>query len=393
MSDALKTQAHDLVVAYYKESLLNVDTVRYGNLAQLTSAEAIRTASEPLKAEILQNTFIDPATLLPTFTSTLTPNERNTLFHTRIPLVHMLLTYPLPYTAEIIHGLVEYVKQNYFISKHPETLIRVFSSLDPALFAAIKPSLLALRDAMTNEYRDGTFHKDTRTMIYNIDTLLRGPQQGPVRILIDDWGALVLDIYDAMPDEIKQPWAALLDHVQRGAGSKNLPSAKWLAQTPALIEALGQAQFVQVATAWLNAFGQHRGMRPAEANGNLLRGLTWLCATVPDRALAAALADAAIEGYRKISGQGPRSPKISSACVYALQAMPNLYGAAQLERVRLNVKQSSYKKEIEKALNALAQRAQLSREDLEELTLPDYGFVDGVLRVHFGCAGYSEYPF
>jgi hypothetical protein len=60
-----------------------------------------------------------------------------------------------------------------------------------------------------------------------------------------------------------------------------------------------------------------------------------------------------------------------------------------LERVRLNVKQPSYKKEIEKALNALAQRAQLSREDLEELTLPDYGFVDGVLRVHFGPA-YAE---
>src|SRR5262249_43493408 len=49
-----------------------------------------------------------------------------------------------------------------------------------------------------------------------------------------------------------------------------------------------------------------------------------------------------------------------------------LHGAAQLERVRLGVKQPTYVKSIEKALEEAARRAGMTREDLEELTVPTF---------------------
>jgi hypothetical protein len=109
-----------------------------------------------------------------------------------------------------------------------------------------------------------------------------------------------------------------------------------------------------------------------EENATLLRGLAWACATSDDARLAAALADGAIAGYRKITNVGPRSAKVASACVWSLAHMPGLHVAAQLERVRLGVKQPTYIKAIEKALDEAARRAGMTREDLEELTVPTF---------------------
>lgn len=87
-----------------------------------------------------------------------------------------------------------------------------------------------------------------------------------------------------------------------------------------------------------------------EDNADLLKGLAWCCANLEDVSLASALADAAIEGYHKIPGIGPRSAKVAGACVYVLKSMPGWYATTQLERVRLNVKQPAYRETIEKAL-------------------------------------------
>ncbi len=122
-------------------------------------------------------------------------------------------------------------------------------------------------------------------------------------------------------------------------------------------------------------------------NADLLRGLAWCTAEVEHEPLAAALADAAIAGYRKITGIGPRSAKVAGACVYALKSMPGLHGAAQLERVRLNVKQPIYVKGIEKALEEAARRAGMTREDLEELTVPTFDLDEhGQRRIPIGPA-------
>jgi uncharacterized protein DUF4132 len=67
--------------------------------------------------------------------------------------------------------------------------------------------------------------------------------------------------------------------------------------------------------------------------------------------------------------------------------MPGLHGAAQLERVRLGVKQPTFVKGIERALEEAARRAGMTREDLEELTVPTFDLDrEGRLRVPVGAA-------
>ena len=180
------------------------------------------------------------------------------------------------------------------------------------------------------------------------------------------------------------------------------PTAKWIAATQPLLDALGKETFVRLAIAWLGAFRKSGNKPPehdretydlvsngcllVEENGDLLRGLAWACAGIEDASLAAVLADTAIAGYRKITGVGPRSAKVAGACVYALKSMPGLHGAAQLERVRLNVKQPTYLKGIERALDEAAERVGMTRDDLEELTVPTFDLEDGRREVAFGEA-------
>lgn len=116
----------------------------------------------------------------------------------------------------------------------------------------------------------------------------------------------------------------------------------------------------------------------------MLKGLAWCCVERTDAVLASALADAAIEGYRKITWLSPRSAKLAGACVYALARMPCQHGAAQLERVRLNVKQPTSLKRIEQALNEAAHRLGISHDELLELTVPTFGLEQNRLRVSIG---------
>ena len=172
--------------------------------------------------------------------------------------------------------------------------------------------------------------------------------------------------------------------------------------TQPLLDALGKETFVRLAIAWLGAFRKSGNKPPehdhetyeltsngcllVEENGDLLRGLAWACAGIEDASLAAILADTAIAGYRKITGVGPRSAKVAGACVYALKSMPGLHGAAQLERVRLNVKQPTYLKGIERALDEAAERVGMTRDDLEELTVPTFDLEQVDREVAFGEA-------
>ncbi|HEY4033664.1 MAG TPA: hypothetical protein VGL94_06850 [Ktedonobacteraceae bacterium] len=148
---------------------------------------------------------------------------------------------------------------------------------------------------------------------------------------------------------LRERWLALLHHCSIANG--NSPVSSWLIQMQWLVEQLDRETFCRLATEWIGAFGSKQASRLNEENADLLKSLAWCCADIEDAVLASTLADAAIEGYRKIAGVGPRSAKIAGACVYALKSMPGLHGVTQLERVLLNVKQPAYRESLRKALN------------------------------------------
>jgi len=298
-------------------------------------------------------------------------------------LISQLCRRNLPYTTEDIEVILQALKNIKHVNSFPvQALLRalVRPLAIPEMLALSRTSLKQLRDVASTWYPCA----DQRKFLRLLDDILDGQPERPVTIRLDEWGSQVAASLAEMEPNLHERWLALLGHCSTASGSK--PGGKWFAQVPQFVEALGKEVFCRQATEWIDAFGKHHSNRLDEENANLLRGLIWCCVDIEDATLAFSLADAAIEGYRKITGIGPRSTKIGSACVYALKNMPTLHGAAQLERVRLNVKQSTYLKDVEKALDETARLAGMSREDLEELTVPTFGLKQGCVRIPIGLA-------
>ncbi len=320
--------------------------------------------------------------------------------HGFFALVSQLVKRRFPYTLADIEQITGALSKGRQYSLPVQAIVRSISySLDDAaLLAAARPSLEELsRKVSALWYVSAEKRKFLRLLS---DILDESPGALGVDIRADEWGDQVSPLLGQMDESTRGPWIELLNHCAKSSGSA--PSAKWATEASRQRASLDTATFAALAVEWLVAFPRSGNKPPThdpetyertnpgclldEGNADLLRGLAWSCAEVEDAKLASALADAAIAGYRKITGVGPRSAKVAGACVFALKLMPGLQGAAQLERVRLNVKQPTYTKGIEKALDTAAERSGMTREDLEELTVPTFGLEDGRLRLPIGSA-------
>src|SRR5712692_3198169 len=298
-------------------------------------------------------------------------------------LVSQLCKRSLPYTLDDVHAILQALSRaDHAYHFPPLALLRALARplADPGTLAACRADLEQLREAASA----WSHSADQRTFLRLLDEILGGQQERPVPIRPDSWGKYVLTLLDEMESGIRERWLRLLHHCSAASGST--PSGAWLAHMQPLVKEVGEETFGRFAIRWLGALRQGQRTRLDEGNAEVLKGLVWCCVDVADAALASALADAAIEGYRKITGLGPRSAKVAGACVYTLKSMPCLFGAAQLERVRLNVKQPAYLKGIEKALDEAARSAGMSRDDLLELTVPTFGLDQSHLRVPIGPA-------
>jgi len=311
------------------------------------------------------------------------PPSPGYLFRASRELVSQLCRRSLPYTPDDIRAILQALNNIKYVYCFPtQALLRVLARplANLETLAACRAELEQFRAVASTWYPSA----DLRKFLKLLDEILAGQQERPVTIRPDEWGTRVSTALEEMGPDLRARWQALLNHCAQASGST--PSSKWLAQMLHYIEVVGKETFDRMIIAWIDAFGKHHGDRLDEENATLLRSLVWCCVEIKDAMLASSLADAAIEGYRKISGVGPRSAKIASACVSVLKTMPGLHGAAQLERVRLNVKQPTYRKEVEAALDETARRVGMSREDLEELTVPTFSLEQGRVRIPIGPA-------
>jgi hypothetical protein len=315
-------------------------------------------------------------------------------------LMQLLERRKLPYGADDVRAILTSLRRPGTAYSYPATalvrnLARAIRQGD--LLEACRPELEALQRA--NEERQDVTAAERRKLDRLLFDLLHDGDTAPIRLREDEWGVRAIAALAAIDEGDRGPWAALLDHCVRAGGSK--PSQRWQQGLTPLIDALGRAPFERLARAWLGYFAdggarppQHggpgvpydRGSLLYDENADLLKGLAWACAGSDNARIAAALCDAAIAGYRKLRRHGPRSLRVANACLLALRELPGLHGAAQLERLRLSVKQPSARRKVEQALEVAAERAGLSRDDLEERTVPDYGLVQGLRVFPFGGA-------
>ncbi|GHO79689.1 hypothetical protein KSD_74600 [Ktedonobacter sp. SOSP1-85] len=296
-------------------------------------------------------------------------------------LIGTLLNNQLPFVPEDIHMLLHDLLGIRYAT---HTLRPYVQELEPFLR---QPDVLAQCRAeikwLVNQTKNSLSDPDTRRFHLLLRDLLseRG-QQFSYPLLPDRWGTAILDELTDLTPEQRDPWLAILNLCASAKGTA--PTDKWQQQAYTLTEAIEPEQLTSTVRRWIDLFCTQKEGRMDGDNSDILRGLIWLCRGNSDRGLAATLADAAIEGYRKLPGEGPRCPKVGDAGIFTLATMPGKDAISQLERIRRNVKQPSYQEKIGKALDGVARREKMSREDLEELMLPTFDLHDGQLQITVG---------
>jgi hypothetical protein len=397
MATAIReAQAHALLAAYKAEFELRAHDLHWWSTkpGELATGRAVLAADPDLQIAVIR-------VALTCIAVNQTAGFHNYVAQNKVDaLISQLCKRALPYTRDDVQQILDALTSTqYAHSLTPaQALLRslVHPLTDPETLAAFRSSLEQLRAQMIT-YGD---FQPARKLVRLLDEILNGQQQGGAYAMsADEWADQIAPTLGTLDGETRERWVALLRHCATGSGSA--PSGRWLATAHTLREQLGMHTFTRLAADWIGAFRKSGNKPPEhdphtyqrtsagclldESNADVLRGLAWCCAEVEDAALAAALGDAAIAGYRKITGIGPRSAKVAGACVYALKSMSGLHGPAQLERVRLSVKQPTYVKGIAKALNEAARRAGMTRDDLEELTVPTFDLDrDGRRRVPIG---------
>jgi len=191
------------------------------------------------------------------------------------------------------------------------------------------------------------------------------------------WLDMVLQETETLPD--REEWRRLLGH----AVSSGTPSKRWKAEAAQQIESLGRERFQKLAMRWLAA-----GVTPSEARRQLkageaalLKGFVWMLCDFNDLETAGSLAGVAEECFRKIPQVGAVSHKVGNACVNVLAEMPSLNAVGQLSRLRARLKYSTAKRLAEKALDQAAEKAGMTRNDLEDISVPNFDLeLPGVLR-------------
>ena len=194
-----------------------------------------------------------------------------------------------------------------------------------------------------------------------------------------------------------QPWQDLLSHAVTASSAK--PSARWEKTARGLLAAAGEPDAVERIGAWLALVGRPRTIplvgrgRGADElfdtyNVNGMRGLAWMLGfAAADAESARSLAWLVQVALRRLPGLGPRNPRVANAAVYGLSRMSGEAALAQLGRLAARVTYRGTLAQVDRALAARAAELGVSREQIEELAVPDFGLTEAGRRVErFGGA-------
>ncbi|HEY3280936.1 MAG TPA: DUF4132 domain-containing protein [Armatimonadota bacterium] len=227
------------------------------------------------------------------------------------------------------------------------------------------------------------------------------------------WVDAALSYAGSLPREQQESWEALIRHAAQTGAAR--PSAKWSREAERLVDAVGGDVFQERVLSWLplsldTSHLSTKGMLTPEVlgkvdeqvarhgeeyravlisglssrvlealrqhyqpNAAVLAGLIWCLSHRDNPEVCRAVGAAAESYYRKIPGVGPFWVKGGNACLFVLSRLSGLGALAQLSRLRLKVKHSAALSQIEAAIRVAAERAGMSPEDVEELTVPTYG--------------------
>lgn len=235
--------------------------------------------------------------------------------------------------------------------------------MTPRLSAA----LLRLRPCIT-DFLGGA---EARNLHARIDNLLNGPA---AETSLEAQGAWSQIVFKEIAQSLRRSaWERVFLHTA-DLKSSEAPK-KWRATAQQLVAELDKRVFLEAAARWL-ALGpspNRPGVQVSSGEAEFLTGFLWHLADQTDDRLPGLLANFAAAALKKIPALGAVSQKVGNACVNVLAELPGSEPVAQLSRLSQRVKYDTAQRLIEKALTRAAGNAGVSREQVEELSVPIAG--------------------
>jgi hypothetical protein len=248
-----------------------------------------------------------------------------------------------------------------------------------AMTPEIADALRVLRPCIT-EYLGGGEMRDLHA---RIDILLNGPAPATTLEVQGAWSQIVFAEIAASPQ--KEIWERIFLHTAESKSSE--PSKKWLATAQSLMQEIGRAIFLERAVRWLTLgpSPQRPGVQLSSGESEYQKGFLWFLAGEKDERLPGLLGTFVEGALKKIPMLGAVSQKVGNAGVNVLAELPGLAPVSQLSGLAQRIRYDTAQRLIEEALTRAAVKAGISREQLEEMSVSDYGLAqDGARLQRFG---------
>jgi hypothetical protein len=326
--------------------------------------------------------------------------ERRSFYSSPLePVLASFFARKLPWDAVTLRTLLNHIQTDYYWGSYWSHALRCVAGYLEAGNALNFELNAALREMQKKLL--AISNTDARKLSARIGDLL-GEDKATQPDSGETWADLALSDLAAMPTEQQNAWRRLLAQAQASDGAK--PSTAWRREAKTRVEAVGEASFRKCITRWFAEVAPppirtHRHEYPggtyeshasegSDRNISLLKGLAWMCADRDETALARALAKLIEVSVKKIPGTGPWAVRAATGAVWALTEMRCPEAVSQLGRLKTKITLRTVLNLVDKGLEIAAQRAGMTRADLEDRSVPTCGFgSDGIRRESFGeCA-------
>ncbi|MFD0991155.1 DUF4132 domain-containing protein [Mariniflexile jejuense] len=181
----------------------------------------------------------------------------------------------------------------------------------------------------------------------------------------------------------------------KATGAK--PTQKYLKETSDIIDSIGLEKYKSIVQEWLEFTASLKVIETPkqvrypdgrvynyvaneflhEKNLIFLKGLLWSMSKFYDSKTLNIIAKLTERCFDKIPGVGPTAAGVGNACIYTLGSVKGLEGISHLSRLKLKIKQNNTKAIIGKYIEASSQKLGISTSEIEELSIPDFGLVNG----------------
>jgi uncharacterized protein DUF4132 len=302
--------------------------------------------------------------------------EQSWFSHVLNQVVGGVLRRKLDFSEDQVVEMIELVSVPH--SSFPfKSILKAAESLP--MTPRLASSLRQLRPCIT-EFLGGS---DMRDLHARIDVLLNGPAPDTTLEVQGAWSQTVFEEISSSPR--RALWERLFSYTAELKSSE--ASKKWRSGAQRLVQDIDRDIFLQAALRWLELgpSPNRPGVQISSGEAELQKGFLWFLADQPSERLPRLLANFAEAALKKIPMIGAVSQKVGNACVNVLAELRGIEPVSQLSRLAQCVKYDTAQRLIEAALMRAAEKAGVSREQLEEMSASDCGFgPDSTLTMRFG---------